>query len=236
MQGQLFLPGFPEGAVRVGNTLSILNKDGNVTYFIGADNYYSHKEDDIQTRRFILASLMENNHIRPCDLERPPLCIPHRTLMNWVGQLRDEGPGSFYRTSGSRKPRVMTPAKVASCEKLLAEGRCVSVVAKSVGIDGSTLGKAISRGAVLRLERSPGVHIGADTGTTKAERSRADAEASAGMGTACTRADERVAAAVGLSEFATTRFEHSRDVFMGGCLPVCRRCAPTVYSVVSASI
>jgi len=38
------------------------------------------------------------------------------------------------------------------------------------------------------------------------------------MGTACTRADERVAAAVGLAESATAHFEHSRDVDMGGLL------------------
>lgn len=57
-----------------------------------------------------------------------------------------------------------------------------------------------------------------EVGTTKADRSRADAEAAAGMGTACTRADERVAAAMGLAECAVTRFEHSQDVEMGGLL------------------
>ncbi|MEI6208270.1 MAG: hypothetical protein WCP20_15930, partial [Desulfuromonadales bacterium] len=31
------------------------------------------------------------------DLERPPLSIPHRTLMNWTVQLRKDGPASFYR-------------------------------------------------------------------------------------------------------------------------------------------
>lgn len=218
MQGSLYLPGFPEGAIRVGKTLSILNKDGNVTYFIGADNYYSHKEDDVQTRRFALASLMENNHIRPCDLEGPPLCIPHRTLMNWTEQLRNDGPGAFFRTSRRRNARVMTPETVALCGRLLADGMCVSAVAKRVGIGESTLGKAIRRGAVPKPPAGADVTIDTNTGTTKADRSRADAEASSGMGTACTRADERVAAAIGLSESATARFEHSRDVSFGGLL------------------
>jgi len=218
MQGQLYLPGFPEGAIRVGKTLSILNKDGNVTYFIGADNYYSHKEGDVQTRRFVLASLMENNHIRPCDLEGLPLCIPHRTLMNWVGQLRRDGPGFFFRKSRRRSAQVMTPETVALCGRLLGEGMCVSDVAKRVGIGESTLGKAIRRGAVPQPSSGPSATIDMDKGTTKADRSRADAEASSGMGTACTRADERVAAAIGLSESATSRFEHSRDVSLGGLL------------------
>ena len=38
------------------------------------------------------------------------------------------------------------------------------------------------------------------------------------MGTACTRVDERVAAALGLAKCATAHFEHSRDVDVGGLL------------------
>jgi len=38
------------------------------------------------------------------------------------------------------------------------------------------------------------------------------------MGTACTRADERMAAAMGLAASASTRFEHCHDVALGGLL------------------
>jgi hypothetical protein len=54
--------------------------------------------------------------------------------------------------------------------------------------------------------------------SSKSERSRADAEAAEGMGTACTRADERIAAAMGLVESATARFEAGHDVQMAGLL------------------
>jgi hypothetical protein len=39
-----------------------------------------------------------------------------------------------------------------------------------------------------------------------------------GLGTACTRADERMAASIGLIRSAATRFERCRDVAMGGVL------------------
>ena len=55
-------------------------------------------------------------------------------------------------------------------------------------------------------------------GTTKTERGQEDARAAEGMGTACTRADERLAAALGLIKSAGTRFERCRDVSMGGLL------------------
>jgi hypothetical protein len=41
-------------------------------------------------------------------------------------------------------------------------------------------------------------------------------EAASGMGTACTRADERIAAAIGLAECAAAHFEHCSGVEMGG--------------------
>ena len=35
---QAFLPGFPDGAVKIGSTPSILTQDRRVTYFVGCDN------------------------------------------------------------------------------------------------------------------------------------------------------------------------------------------------------
>jgi len=154
MSRQLLLPGFPEGSTKVGAGLSILNKEGRVTYFVGADNYFSHIEGDERARRYALATLMENGHVRPCELEESPLCIPHRTLMNWTAQLRKKGSDSFFRQPCRKKPRVMTSEKVVECQGLLAGGMRVSEVAKQVGIGESTIRKAIQRGSVLK--KKPG--------------------------------------------------------------------------------
>ena len=83
---QLYLPGFPEGAEKIGSVLSILRRDGIVTYFVGSDNYFSHPESDRRGERFALANLMANRDVRAVELERSSLCIAHRTLMNWMAQ------------------------------------------------------------------------------------------------------------------------------------------------------
>jgi hypothetical protein len=212
---QLILPGFPEGSARIGATLSILKKDGRFNYFVGSDNYFSHIEGDMSSHRFILATLMENGYVRPCDLEKPPLCIPHRTLMNWVGQLRNEGSSSFFRVCSRSGARVVTPEKAVECGSLLAGGKSVTGVAKRLCINVSTLRKAIRRGVVSKPEVSC-ESLDSDGSTTKSDRSRQDA--ASGMGMACTRADERVAAAMGLAECATAHFDHCSDVEMGGLL------------------
>lgn len=215
---QLLLQGFPDGASRIGNVLSILEKDGRVTYFVGGDNYFSHYEGDDASRRFILASLVENGHVRACDLEKAPLAIPHRTLMNWLGRLRKHGPDSFFVPTRRAGAPVMTPEMVTQCEGLLAGGVSVSNVAKRVGLGESTLRKALGRGAVRKPSEGLSANTVEDRGSSKSERSRLDAEAAAGMGTACTRADERVAAAMGVASGASARFEHCHDVAMGGLL------------------
>lgn len=215
---QLLLPGFPDGSSRIGNYLSVVNKDGLVTYFVGGDNYFSHGAKEFSSQRFILASLMDNGHVRVRDLERAPLCIPRRTLMNWLKQLRERGADSFFKPARPSGSRVMTRDVVSRCEALLWDGLPVSTVARRMEIDDSTLRKAIARGAVRKFPGggAPDAAAADSGGSTKSERSRLDAEA--GMGTACTRADERVAAAMGLAASASARFEHCDDVPMGGLL------------------
>ena len=215
---QSWLPGFPDGAQKVGEGLAILEKDGQAIYFVGGDNYFSHPVGDDAGRRFALTSLMENGHVKAVELERPPLCIPHRTLMNWVGQSRKAGPSSFFRPAAANRPRIMTPDKSAECARLLSEGKRPAEVARQVGVQESTLRKAIRRQGVPQLAPLPQDAGELEAASTKSERSRADAEAAAGMGTACTRADERIQTALGLATGATTRFEASQDVAMGGLL------------------
>jgi len=218
---QTLIAGFPDGAIKIGASLSMVEKDGRVTYFVGGDNYFSHALGDKSARRYALASLMENAHVRAVDLQAAPLCIPHRTLMNWAAQLRQDGADSFFRAAAPSRPRVMSPEVSAQCAALLAQGHGSSEVARRVGINDSTLRKALRRKAVPEW---PEPEVTADQldggaqGSTKTERSREDAQAASGIGTACTRADERVAAAMGLANSAVARFEPALDVAMGGLL------------------
>ena len=99
----------------------------------------------------------------------------------------------------------MTADKGAECARLLAEGKRPSQVARLTGVKESTLHKAIARQAVPRLPASD--HPSSSEGSSKSEHSREDAAAADGMGTACTRADERIKAAIGVATSASTRFE-----------------------------
>ena len=216
---QLMLQGFPDGAIRMGPIVSVLKKEGRVTYFVGVDNYFSHAVTDAPGQRFAISTLISNRHVRICEVESSSLGIPHRTLMNWTRQLDEKGAGSFYMPRPVRGGAVMTPAKTMECARLLDEGHSIPAIASLTGVKESTLRKALGNGRIVRTGAvgQAACQGGAD-GTTKSERSRTDAEAAEGMGTACTRAGERMAAALGLVESAVTHFEPCRDVSMGGLL------------------
>jgi hypothetical protein len=223
MHKQRFIPGFPDGAQRIGESVSIVEKDGWVTYFVGGDNYFTHTKADVRGKRFILTSLMENDHLKARDLSGPPLLIPQRTLMNWKAQFRKDGPASFYAVHDSAKTVIMTPEKSLQCATLLSEGLRVSVVARQAKIGESTLRKAVNRGviakhAVERTDSMQNKNVDPASASTKSERSRIDAQAASGIGVACTRADERIDAAFGLATCASTRFERATDVPMAGLL------------------
>ena len=230
---QMLIAGFPDGAQRIGQALSILKQDGWVTYFVGGDNFIDHKEGDKAGERYAFACLMENGHVRAADLQKPPLSLPHRTLMNWCAQYRKDGSTSFFRGPRLKKPPVMTEAVRAQCASLLEQSIKPAEVARRVGIDSSTLRKAITRKAIPMTGKAgvaddtPGqtnalepqsIPDSANPASTKSARSQTDAQAASALGTACTRADERVEAAFGLATSANTRFERVCDVPMGGLL------------------
>ena len=198
---QYLLEGMPDGAQKINAALSILKKEGKVIYFLGGDNYFSHPQEDKQGRRFALASLMQNGHVRASELENE-LGIAHRTLMNWKVQCENDGAASFYRQVSVARAQVMTEQIKAQCTALLASGISASEVARQVGIKDSTLRKALKREAIARLPAA-NPETEQSKGSSKSERSVADAQAAEGLGTACTRADERVAAAMGLAGCAT---------------------------------
>lgn len=53
-------------------TNSTLEKDARAMYFVGGDNCFSHPLGDKASRRYALASLMENGHVRGVDLDASP--------------------------------------------------------------------------------------------------------------------------------------------------------------------
>lgn len=213
-------------------SVSVLRKEGRVYYFIGSDSFFAHDVDDASSKRFAIAALIVNHHVRAIEVERSALNIPCRTLMNWCRQWRERGPDSFFMPPRRRGAVVMSDPIRDRCASLLSAGKTIADVSRQLDIQASTLSKAIQDGRVARLAPDSAVAaLASGESSSKSNRSAADAMAAAGMGTACTRADERMAAAIGLTGQVRARFERCHDVQLGGLLSgLPALCANGLYS------
>lgn len=71
----------------------ILSRDGQVTWFLGADNDFPHPAKDSAGHRPAPATLMTNGHARPSESQKT-LGTARRSLVRWRRQLDAQGAGS----------------------------------------------------------------------------------------------------------------------------------------------
>lgn len=86
----------PEGTIRINPVVSRLSKDGQVTWFLRVNTYFSHPTDDSAGHRLALATLMANGHTRPSQIQKTLGTAP-RSLVRWRKQLDTQGVGSSYQ-------------------------------------------------------------------------------------------------------------------------------------------
>ena len=111
---QLLLPGMPEGAIRINSLVSRLSKGGQVPWFLGADNYFSHPADESAGHSLALATLMANGHARPSQIQKTLGTAP-RSLVRWRKQLDTQEAGSFYQPRAVRGAAILNVETSAQC-------------------------------------------------------------------------------------------------------------------------
>ena len=207
---QSILPLVPEGASRINDFVSVYRSEKSWTYFSYDQPVYSHDTGNRIGFYLVACQMIDAGLCRECEI-LDAFGVPKRTLDNWLEKFRMVGIGAFFhRPSRKKKSTILTPRVLEQAQSLLDEGVVRGQIAEELGIKPCTLRKAISDGRLHeRKHRS---------GTTKSERTVRDAEAAAGMGTACTRIDERFLAAMGGLSGAKSLFQSSLSVPRGGVL------------------
>ena len=171
----------------------------------------------------LTAQLICQGACRQTDIVRA-FGVSKNSVIRSVNTYRAGGVAAFYTPRTPRGASVITPEVTAQAQSLLGTGSSPREVAKELGLKLDTLRKAIEQGRLIKpCPPQPGEPMPATaplppppTATDKSTRAVEDAAAE--MGTACTRPDERVLAAFGLLNEASTRFETCRDVSFGGVL------------------
>ena len=208
---QLMLPAIPYGVSEISALVSVWRDEKQWTYFLGTYPIYSHRADDRRMFRLVTSQLIDCGACRHKDIIET-FGVSKSSVNRGLKKLRDEGAEAFFkRREGRRGGSVLTPEILDQAQRLLDQGGSRGDLADELGVKYDTLRKAINDGR-LRETRPP------ETATTKSSRDVVDAQAAEGLGTACTRTEERVFAAFGVCDGAPVRFEPCLDVPKGGVL------------------
>jgi transposase len=220
---QALLPLIADGATRISDLISVVSEKGQWIYFCGAQPVFQHPENDRRSFRMFTAQLICQCVCRQVDIVRA-FGVSKNSVIRSVNTYRAGGVKAFYAPRATRGASVVTPEVTAQAQQLLGAGWSPREVAEHLGLKLDTLRKAIQQGRLAKpLPLQPGESAPEKAPvpqppTASDKSTRAVEDATAEMGTACTRPDERVLAAFGLLDGAPTRFETCRDVSFGGVL------------------
>jgi transposase len=220
---QALLPLIADGATRISDLISVVSEKGQWIYFCGAQPVFQHPENDRRSFRMFTAQLICQCVCRQVDIVRA-FGVSKNSVIRSVNTYRVGGVKAFYAPRATRGASVVTPEVTAQAQQLLVAGWSPREVAEQLGLKLDTLRKAIQQGRLAKPlplppgESAPEKAPVPQPPTASDKSTRAVEDATAEMGTACTRPDERVLAAFGLLDGAPTRFETCRDVSFGGVL------------------
>jgi len=215
---QALLPLIPDGATQISDRISVVRHNDEWTYFCGVAPIFRHPETDRRTFRMFTAQLVCQGACQQVDIVRT-FGVSSNSVKRSVKTYREHGAAGFYRPRKVRGATVLTDQVQVQAQELLSRGCSRREVADQLDVRYDTIRKAINQG---RLHEStepigtPRTDSELSAASDKSERSVDDA--SAELGVACTRPEERVLAAFGMLQGAPTRFENCRDVSFGGVL------------------
>jgi hypothetical protein len=231
---QALLPLFPHGATTISDRVSVVHENGDCRYFVGIAPVFCHPENDLASFRMFTSQLVCEGLCKQTDIVRA-FGVSGKSVKRYVSKYRQEGITAFYRPRNTRGATVITDELIVLAQERLSRGRSRRETAEDLGIKYDTLRKAINQGRLREPPPTPQIDASpygqsdksvpppnSPSGLSPMQPSdkslRSQADATAEMGVGCTRPIERVLAAVGLINGATTEFEDCRDVTFGGVL------------------
>ena len=214
---QLILPLIPFGATEINGLLTVFRDENNWTYFLGLHPVYSHGADDQRMFQLVSAQLIESGSCRQIDIIKK-FGVSKSSVIRSVNKLRQGGVEAFFQDRRGRKSgNVLTPEVLTKAQTLLDKKYSRAETADELKVAPDTLRKAINDGRLQEPKRS-------SAATDKSTRSAMDYKAADSMGTACTRVEERVAAAFAWPMGPPHVLKHVWMSLKEACCLLCRLC------------
>lgn len=153
----LQLPIFPAGSVDLSPDVAVVCEGDQVVYFHGQLPVFRHRKEDVKSFRLIASQLYLNGHVKQADFVRV-FGVPAISLKRAVAIFEKEGAAGFWKPRKGRGAAVLTADVVAQAQEALDQGLELSQVSQKMGINYSTLNKAVQKGILHRPIKKKAMH------------------------------------------------------------------------------
>jgi len=150
---QMQLPFFPPNTELLSSTWGVRQVEDSVYYLHNGSPVYTHHKEDINTFRFVTASLIENTSCRAVDLAEV-FKVNVRNLYRYAKKLREKGPQSFFNPTDNRgKCYKMTPERIAQAQEYLDHGYSQVKTAQKIGVHEASIRYHIKKGNLKKKRK-----------------------------------------------------------------------------------
>jgi hypothetical protein len=213
---QMQLPIFPRSTKLLSATWGVLQKGASVYYLHNGSPVYTHHKDDINTYRYVTATLVVNDSCFATNLSAV-FGVSARNFQRYAERLRASGADAFFNPIDNRgRCHKMTPAKLTEAQKYLDLGYSQQRTGKQINVNEATIRYHLRKGNLKKTDNTTA--SAPDPLTSITERNAADVAAGESLGIATTRFEERMDAFKGVLEKTPIEFIASEGVEFGGVL------------------
>ena len=147
---QMQLPIFPTNTRLLSPTWGVFKKDDFVYYLHNGSPVHVHEKNDINTYRYVTASLIVNHSCSATALSKV-FGVGVRNFERYAQRLHDLGTASFFNpTDGRGKCYKMTPDKLKDAQKLLDNACSNMQTAKAIGVNEASIRYHLKKGTLKK--------------------------------------------------------------------------------------
>lgn len=147
---QMQLPLFPQRTTLISETWGVFKEDDSVYYLHNGSPVYTHHKDDINTYRYVIASLIVNNSCSASNLSKV-FGVSVRNFHRYAKRLREGGSDAFFNAVDNRgKCHKFTPEKQQEAQKYLDMGYSQLKTAKRIGVSEAAIRYHLKKGSLKK--------------------------------------------------------------------------------------
>ena len=147
---QMQLPIFPRQTRLLSPSWGVFQKEDSVYYLHNGSPVYTHHKDDLNTYRYVTATLIVNKSCRASDLSRV-FGVSVRNFQRYAARLRKDGSDAFFNPVDNRgKCYKMTSAKLEEAQRYLDKGYSQVKTAKAINVSESAIRYHLRKGTLKK--------------------------------------------------------------------------------------